>query len=1178
MFFNTYKSGDFNRLTCLNSIIMLYKCVNQYCYGGIMNKRLLNSDWMFAKNHYSENLLDEIPQSWINVDLPHDWLIYDTDNLYEDSIGWYKRNIYYSFDKQKWILRFEGVYMNSSIYVNGKKIFDWKYGYSTFDVDITPYLLEGNNELLVRVIHQSPNSRWYSGAGIYRNVWLLKMPDLHILPDGIYITPIKQKNFWNIEIDTELRIGEENPEYISHILIDPNGKEIETKTFSLAQFKNLKNSVIKVNHTMKIENPKLWDIGCGNVYRLKTQLLRRGSITDEDQNSFGFRTISFDSEEGFFLNGKSVKIKGVCEHHGFGCLGAIVNKSAIRRKLELLRKMGVNAIRTAHNMPSVEFMELADEMGFLVDSEAFDMWGNGKTTYDYGRFFSEWFKKDVASWIRRDRNHPSIIMWSVGNEIYDMHAGEEGYIQLKELVSQVKKHDPLGHAKTTFASNYMRWENAQRCSELVDLVGYNYGEALYDEHHKLHPEWVIYGSETSSMLASRGIYHFPLDKDILCEDDEQCSALGNSFAGWGAHDYLDNIIADRDRKFSLGQFIWSGFDYFGEPIPYHTRNSYFGQIDTAGFPKDSFYIYQAEWTDFHNNPMIHIFPYWDFNEGQDIDVCVCSNAPHVELLLNGRSYGRRDFDHTFGKDLIGHWRIPYEKGELVAYAYDDSNNIIATDIKKSFGDAYGIQIKSNQLLINSDTDELLFLEVSLYDHDMNPVENGNNRIFVEIEGPGTIVGMDNGDSTDFESVKSNNKRMFQGKLLVVVKPIPNSTGQIKVTMSSKELVSASYSCLVSKHEREEDEIQQCTDVIIHETTNSEFADEVPIRKIELICEEGTNLSNENDTATVSYKIYPENATFHNLEWKIVNDIGIELSIADLQVNKGEVIVKAKGDGRFNLRCNAMNGRRVANVRSTLGFEVRGMGSLYLNPFEKNCTGICLNRSDGLSEGEGHGVRFLGRKNTRIFFDPMDFGKYGTEFFVTELFKYMEEPVSFRIYEIMEEEQKEILLLDAIFEDKANWLEFKEKKYLLKKRLQGIKKICIESTDNFQMKTFCFLPILHGLEKIYAGESDEIFGDRYYIKDNVVEGIGNNTTLAFDNVNFGDITIRSLTICGRGRQKNTIHVKIDTDESSVLELIEFPESEEYIEKEFLITKIQGNAKVSFVFLPGSDFDFAWFRFK
>lgn len=1103
-----------------------------------MKKVLWNDGWEFAKELYDEGVLDKVPSAWTKVALPHDWLIYDTHNLYQDSIGWYKKIFNYTKANEKVVVRFEGVYMDSTVYLNGEVIGSWKYGYATFDMDLTDNLINGENELLVRVIHQSPNSRWYSGAGIYRDVWFCTFPVTHFVMDGVYITPEKvTEDTWKVLFDAEVYGAAERA---AVKITDPCGNMVGCLDLN-TPVKKTDSDMAVMSGQIIVHNPCLWDIGKGNVYKAEIMLWDKDGITDETVESFGFRTIDFDANKGFFINGRHEKIKGSCEHHGFSCLGAAVSKAAIKKKLLTLREMGVNAIRTAHNMPSSEFMELADEMGFLVDTESFDCWSKPKTTYDYGRFYNEWYKKDIASWVRRDRNHPSIIMWSVGNEIYDMHEGQIGYDELKALVAEVKRHDYRGHAKITFASNYMRWENAQKCAELVDLVGYNYGEYLYDNHHEAHPDWIIYGSETSSMLASRGIYHFPLDRDILCEDDEQCSALGNSFAGWGAHKYSDNIIADRDREYSLGQFIWTGFDYFGEPTPYHTRNSYFGNVDTAGFKKDAFYIYQAEWIDYKVSPMVHVFPYWDFNEGQIVDVCICSNAPEVELFINGCSVGKKVIDHKSGTELVPHWSIPYEKGEIKAIAYDENGNIVATETRHSFGEVAELVIKEEKI------EDLYFYEISALDAEGYPVENANNRVKVSVSDNATLLGLDNGDSTDFDQVKQDNRKMFQGKLLAIVKV--NSEADYDES-NSDSLISDS---LISVS----------------------LMEEVPIRKIELSTNGGLVFSPAQREIDVKVNILPDNASYDDIEVKVVNDIGIPVQSVEGVLDGDTIHLCAKGDGEFWLRVIAMNGGKAAAVRSCLKFSAKGLGQAFMNPYERINGGLCINRPQGLSEGVEQGVRFLGKELTRIYFDKMDFGKAGSRELIMELFKYTAEPAVFRIYD----EDKNQLICESSFAESANWLEFKLHHIVLPETLRGIKSISIESSDNFQLRALMFTKIRRGYENTLAIDCDEIFGDSFEITDKNVENIGNNTTLVFDELDFTMNEVSTIKICGRTDLPNTtIHMKVEGEGISETELIEFAHSDEYCEREYTIKEITGNVKISFIFLPGSQFDFSCFRME
>lgn len=1179
-------------------------------------KTCLNNGWQFLEKEYSEENLQCPDGEYMPVRLPHDYLIYDVGNLYRDSVGWYKRTLKYVPDGLERVLFFEGIYMDSEVFVNGRSAGTWKYGYSSFEVDITPYLETGENELLVRVVHRSPNSRWYSGAGIYRSVYLIERERTHIASSGLYITPVKRaaSDTWDVDVEVEAvqDADDEKPfDSIRYIITqkagkhDTQGNAEDSLCIIFNQLIGEKSNIYR--HTFEITAPKLWDIYCGNLYELRAELIKAGEVFDYEQSVFGFRTIEIDSDKGFLLNGRHVKIKGSCEHHGFGCLGAAVNKSAVRRKLEGLKRMGVNAIRTAHNMPSVEFMELADDMGFLVDSEAFDMWGHTKTTYDYGRFFAESAKKDVESWIRRDRNHPSIIMWSVGNEIYDMHAGDEGLAELVMLLGEVKKHDPKKHAFTTFASNYMRWENTQKCAGLVDAVGYNYGEYLYKEHHAKHPDWVIYGSETSSMLASRGVYHFPIETSVLCDTDEQCSALGNCSAGWGAHSYTDNIIADRDAGFSLGQFIWAGMDYFGEPTPYHTRNSYFGQMDTAGFEKDSYYIYQAEWTSFKENPMVHVFPHWDFNPGQVVDVCVCSNAPIVELFVNGMSMGRKVIDHAHGTELVPHWKVPYEKGYVEAVAYDEAGNELARQMRHSFSDADRLVIEADRQQMENQYGELIFVEIGALDKDGYTVDNANNRVEIKVTGAGRLVGLDNGDSTDFDQVKTSSRRLFGGKLLAVIAPVEGVTGKITVTAEAEGLWAGSIDLYVTDDKNMCDEyLTQSDNYCVknnmaedmsgnsfqlsedaekrNHTRNADMLmdsvyseNEIPIRKVELTAETFT-LSADKSSVKVHWKLYPENATYRDLKWSITDTTGIAIKSATViqhgEPDEGYVTVNAAGDGSFYLRCDAYNGRTAAGVKSSLEFTAAGIGPAYLDPYEPVSAGLCLERPHGLSEGVGHGVRFLGKEKTKISFGAMDFGVNGSEQLQMYLFKYYPGAVKLRIY--LDDDSKSIL--DAEFDESAGWLEFKRAEYRLSERIKGIHRISIESEDNFQLNSFSFVPVLHGFDRINAADYDEIFGDSYKVDGTSVTGIGNNVSIIYRRLNMGAQSADKIKICGRtANAKDSIQLKIDCAGTEQTELIEFEKSAAPVEREFNIAPVGGEITVTLLYLPGCNFDLEWFRF-
>lgn len=803
-------------------------------------QRLFNDGWSFRKTG-TECTLEEAMDGggWERVDIPHDWLIHQTKDLYETSTGWYRKSFVAENMRKTRILRFEGVYMDTTVYVNGTAAGEWKYGYSTFEMEISRLLQEGENEIVVRVDHRAPNSRWYSGAGIYRNCYLLEHAGAYIKSDSVYFHAEHAEQAGSAEHGKHASLvlqngGHWDVRLLCEAVYDacaivPGVEKAEGACASVAGAEKAEDAcaivtgadkpngaqdirgVLSVRYTasddagnilfsvegrpdeevrFSVENPALWDLDDPQLYTLETVLFSNGKRMDQQRCRIGFRTIAFLPDSGFGLNGKHVKIHGVCLHHDLGALGAAVNRTALRRQLLSMKEMGANAVRTSHNMPAVEFMELCDELGILVDSEAYDMWELPKTEYDYARFFKEWFKRDVASWVRRDRNHPSVIMWSVGNEIYDTHVSERGEEVTKALCAEVKKHDAWHNAYTTVGSNYIAWEGAQRCARHIELVGYNYGEALYQEHHERYPDWRIYGSETAARVQSRGIYHFPKSAAYITHDDLQCSSLENCRAGVSERTAQTSIIADRDTSFCAGQFIWTGSDYIGEPSPYATKNAYYGQIDTAGFRKDSYYLYQAAWTD---SPVLHILPYWDFNDGQLIDVMVYTNQPCVELFLNGESIGKKSIGTGYSAD----WQVPYQKGTLRAAAYDSDGVMTAQDETASFGDTARLCLAPDKERLRADGEDLIFLTISAQDADGVFVANAKNRVYVAVSGAGRLVGLDSGDSTDYDEYKGTSKRLFSGKLLAILAG-KRDGGEILVRVTSPGLPDAELTLLAEQ--------------------------------------------------------------------------------------------------------------------------------------------------------------------------------------------------------------------------------------------------------------------------------------------------------------------------------------------------------------------------------------------
>lgn len=1136
-----------------------------------MKKQLFNDDWFFAAFNLGTTLAEikKTDHIFDAVDIPHDWLIYNTRNLYKMGEGWYKKQFEIEqLSENDYIsLRFEGIYQDSTVYLNGIQVCEWKNGYTTFEFDITDYLVEGVNEIIIRVIHESPNSRWYSGAGIYRNVWLKKGAKDHFIADGIYITPIKESSSnWKVEIDSEFRSSSVANYRVKHSILTLSG-EIVTST------EQKRSAVEKDSQVLSVSSPRLWDVGAGNLYLVKSELFKNGELVDVVTNRFGFRKIVMSPDGGFVINNRRIKLFGVCQHHDLGALGAAVNKVALRRQFELLLEMGMNAIRTAHNVPAESFMELADEMGILVCSEIFDMWKNPKTTYDYARFFDAWAERDMAAWIRRDRNSPSIIMWSIGNEISDTHIDERGVETTKMLANLVKLHDPKGHAPATIGSNFMPWENARKCADVLKLAGYNYAEKYYHEHHLMYPDWMIYGSETASTVQSRGIYKFPLKQSVLADDDEQCSSLGNSSTSWGAKNTEACIIAGRDAPFSLGQFIWTGFDYIGEPTPYHTKNSYLGQIDTAGFFKDSAYIYQAEWTDYKEKPMVHLFPYWDFNEGQLIDIRVTSNAPKVELFFNDNSLGTFKIDHAKGMKLVGDWQLPYQKGTLQALAYNEHGDVIASAQQTSFGDAKVIKLNPNKSEMIADGQDLIFVEIKTVDEFGIYVANANNRVEVNVSGVGRLIGLDNGDSTDYDSYKGTSRRLFSGKLLAII-AANHEPGQIVMTVNSIGLTSATrtFNIVLGK-------IPVGTSKAFIANSTSAKSDKIPIRKIELISSDG-NILNENlREVVVKAKIYPKQATHRYLQWRVTNEAGIDSMIANLKrLDDNHVAVEALGDGTFYLRCMTNNGAAKTRLISQLDFSVTGIGEAYLNPYDFIAGGLYSRCNIELTNGNERGVATDRELTSHVGFENVNFGHIGSDTITLPIFSLEQNEFPIEIWEGMPCDQGSEKVCEVTYDLGSKWNTYQEKTYQLPRKFKGVTTICFVFKQKVHLKGFSFVAPIKAYEMLWAIDYAFISGDAFVVTDNAVERIGNNVTLIFDEMDFASRGISKIQICGATPlAKNTIQIRFNDGENETIQIVEFEQSADYTVQEFELANVGVNQLVSFIFLPGCQFNFKWFKF-
>lgn len=1158
--------------------------------------RRINSEWLFFKQPLSETATTLSPtlpaqndSRFCPVNLPHDWLIANSADHYENSEGWYQKTIssdILPFDASSdddWLLYFEGVYMDCTIFVNGMQAGEWKYGYSSFEVRLTPFLKTGENTILVHVRYQSPNSRWYSGAGIYRSVWLKKVPAVHIASDGIAAETHRLENGkWSLCMHTTLE-----KEGVQLSANDFFASENDNKSTSLSLsfcVQTLDGTVIlseiQEDTPVTLTNIKPWDINKPNLYKIVCTLSENGTAIQTETITTGFRTTRFDTNEGFFLNDVHIKLKGVCQHHDLGALGSAVNRSAIKRQLTILKSMGVNAVRTTHNMPAVELLELADEMGILIVDEAFDMWEMSKTTYDYARFFKEWSSRDVKSWICRDRNHPCVILWSIGNEIYDTHANEHGQEITRYLKEQVLLHDPYGHALPTIGSNFMQGENARKCADILKIAGYNYAERLYNKQHSDHPDWVIYGSETSSTVQSRGIYHFPLAKPLLTDDDGQCSSLGNSTVNWGAKNQQFCAVSDLHMPFSLGQFLWSGFDYIGEPTPYQSRNSFFGQIDTAGFPKDAYYFYQSVWTDAKTNPMIHILPYWDFNPGQMIDVRVYTNAPKAALFFNDTLIGEKKLAHTQEDNIIADWSLPYKKGVLTAIAYDEAGNEIARDTKHSFGDASSLRLSADRLEVPANGEELIFVTIDALDADGYPVDNATNRVHVTVEGEGLLAGLDNGDSTDYEPYKGDCRRLFSGKLLAIIAPTLNA-GTITVTASSDGLKDAVLTLnTVACQNRCSDDLHIMTitrdplaDAVSHAT-------DIPVRSITLSCEDSCILTASKPSAVISAVTHPANATAQPLDWKVTNAEGVVVPYATLeQIDDTHIRILAFADGSFFVRCSVTNGRGCTALYSMLEFKAEQIGTMNLDPYSFTVGSLYTYAEGEVANGNAHGAATGSEGTTSITYGPFDFGTFGTDTVTIPIFETESQPVDLTFIEGKTKSKPGTILCTGRYDKKMIWDQYQEETFKLPKRLKGVTTFTIQVTDR---KLHIGGLTFHKLEKAWttlaASDIDRIYGDAFCRTDNAITGIGNNVTIEYTDMDFGNETSAVIEITGRSPiAKNTIHVRTSNGKEESLNIAEFTYSEDYTTKCFPVNVLSGSQTVTLLFLPGSNFDLKSIRF-
>ena len=1118
-------------------------------------ERLFNDGWSFSKLPNGSGLEQAEASVWQKVDLPHDFLIFNEKSLYENADGWYRRELEVPAQwlEKDVLLRFDGVYMDCDVLLNGEVICTHHYGYTAFDVPLAA-LHEGVNVLHVHVRHTSPNSRWYSGAGIFRDVTLHVLDKRHVVPDGIYISTEKQESSWIVRIQTELA-GQADERPLIHRLLD--GADVLAEAVCYPEG-DMAETILSVYC------PRVWHVDTPNIYTLQTELGDQVIL-----QNVGFRTLELTTDRGLLLNGEPLKLHGVCLHHDLGCLGSAFHVKAARRQLLAMKDMGVNSLRTSHNPPARQVMDLCDELGILVVNEAFDMWRRQKTTYDYARFFDADVEGDVAAWVRRDRNHPSLLMWSIGNEIFDTHVDGSAVDVTRMLCSYVRRHDPMENGFTTIGSNFMPWQGAQNCAEHVQAAGYNYGEKLYAEHHEKHPEWVIYGSETASVVSSRGVYRFPMSAPILSDDDLQCSSLGNSTTSWGAKDMRKCLVDDMNTPYSLGQYLWTGIDYIGEPTPYHTRSSYFGMMDTCVFPKDFFYLCRSVW---NPEPMVHIGVHWEWNIGQTIDVAVMTNAASCELLLNGESLGVKAVDLSDWERCRPTWQVPFFPGELRAKAYDASGNLIAEDVRRTSGSSAQIVLSAEDASILADGEDMTFITVTMADSIGIPVENAVDRVHVQVSGAGMLLGIDNGDSTDRDGYKTTTRRLFSGKLLIVAGRAACS-GVMRVTVSSPGMADATLEIPVLPAEIREG--VSCGSPLCSEVPMPE---EIPVRSIRLLPLKNKHLTPYNPSVRFLIERCPYNAMQQDLSFRITNAKGIESPCAEYTVDGDIVTVTGVGDDLVYLRVMCNNGYEHPRVISQQDILIDGFGQPNLDPYGFVTGGLFTLSQGDIGNGNEQGVSFAREGYSMAGFTNVDFGPIGSDEITLPIFALDSNLHEVTLWDGDPREGGKVIAV-LPYQKPSRWNVYQPETYTLPRRLRGVHTLCFSTTEKIHLKGFSFAKQSRAWLEQNALDADHVYGDSFTQADDGITDIGNNVSLSFENMDFGHARKVILAIDGRTPlAENPITVRFQNDDEEMLTTLAQFRGTQRGWQEFAMDVLPGVCSVTFVFLPGCQFDFYAFRFR
>lgn len=790
------------------------------------NRVNFDLDWKFTKGDFPEASKKDFDDSpWSAIDVPHDWSILDTfskdhptgnsGGFASGGVGWYRKH--FSLDRNdkssKISVEFGGVYENSEVWINGHYLGKRPYGYISFNYDLTPHLnLKGQNVLAVRVDNSlQPSARWYTGCGIYNHVWLVKTTKLHVARHGVYATtPVVTADSAVVKVLTS----------IENDFVEPRQFSLTTELYSSANVLVARaetsaslsgNESREFVQKITVLKPELWSPDQPTLYKLKTVVHQKQLTWDELETNIGIRYFNFSAQTGFSLNGKSMKFQGVNNHSDLGALGAAQNDRVLERRLEILKEMGCNAIRTAHNPPCEELLEMCDRMGFMVMDEAFDEWleswpfggvkkPEGKSTYGYHLHFNEWAVKDLTELVRRDRNHPSVILWSVGNEIPDA-CFEIGKERLTKLMNVVRKEDPT--RPITCGITHVNLANDSGFASLLDVTGYNGGGGsafMYEKDHETYPDRILIATEVPHSFQTRGIYRThswqrdknPLggimkvpnltEEEVFTEVPKYySSSYDNAMVRINAR---DSWRRTRDFPYMCGEFRWTGFDYLGESLMgWPARFWNFGIIDMCGFPKDTYYFYQSQWT---KTPMVHILPHWNWKgkEGTKIPVMAYSNCEAVELFLNGKSLGSKAMKDNM--NLL--WLVPYEPGTLVARG-TTNGRVLCEKVVLTAGKPAKIELVADRKTISADRRDVVHLEVNVQDQENNFVPDASNRIRFKVEGEATIVAVDNGDPLDEESFGSHTRKTFNGKCLVILKST-GKAGKFKVIAEADGLEGA----------------------------------------------------------------------------------------------------------------------------------------------------------------------------------------------------------------------------------------------------------------------------------------------------------------------------------------------------------------------------------------------------